>query len=460
MSETNLQNYITHDSHDSVKEHFLLINDLIEEGKTEEARKELLELHYADLADYLSNSNFFHQQEILSLLGRDFNPETLVWLEDSVKNSIAKILGNSQLAKLIEKLDIEDAIEVIEDLAEDTKDQVLAKLTKSKLKLIQEGLTYPENSAGRAMSKNFLSFTQEMTVGQVIDSLRTKKSLPREFHAAIVVDSLGRPVGTVSMSNIIISSRNVKLKNIMNTEFKIADTMTDEEELSYVFKHYALSIVPVTNKKGKLVGTISIEDIVYVIDEQAQEDFMHLGGVAEYDRFNTYWVTAKQRFPWLFVNLVMACMTSIIISFFEATISQMAILSAVMTIVASLGGNAGSQTVTVAVRSIASKDINDSNAWRIIFKELMVAILNGAIIASVGGVILFAIYSNYYISLVFGGAVLFNIIIAGLFGSFIPIALEKLDIDPAIASGVLVTTLTDSLGFFIFLALAYLFIIQ
>lgn len=309
------------------------------------------------------------------------------------------------------------------------------------------------------MEKNFITFAVDWTVGQAIDSIRKHKNNTKDFYAAIVTDEKDRPVGNILLSTLLKHTRTVMIKELMNEEFKISDTHTDKEELTYLFKHYALTIIPVINRKGKLVGTISLDNMVYVIEEQAEEDIMHLAGVNFKDTYSRVFDSVRQRFPWLFVNLITAFITSSVISLFEPTIVHMVALASVMPIVASMGGNAGTQTVTVAVRSIAHKDLTNRNSFRVIVKEMLTCGFNGLILGSLGGFIVYFMYKDLDLSLIFIGAVFLNFCAAGFFGSAIPILFNRMKIDPAVASSVFLTALTDSIGFFTFLALAKVFII-
>jgi magnesium transporter len=253
-------------------------------------------------------------------------------------------------------------------------------------------------------------------------------------------------------------SRNTRISELMNCEFKSVDTHTELDDLAFIFKQYALTIVPVTNRQGKLVGSISIDNMLYIIEEQTKSEFMHLGGVHNSDIFNNLYATAKHRFPWLFVNLVTACITSMVINQFSDTIAKLITL-AIMPIVASMGGNAGTQAMTVTVRALAGREINNSNTTRVICKEILVCILNGLFLASIGMILIYLLFADISLSVVFASAVTINFMMAGLLGSSIPIILNRFDIDPAAASGVFLTAFTDAIGFFSFLGLAFFFLV-
>ncbi|MCC2646772.1 MAG: mgtE [Rickettsiaceae bacterium] len=459
MLETNTREFITPDHHAEIQHKYERLDNFLEEEDFTSAKETLKSFHYADLTAYLEISSLEKRTTIIHILGEELKPEALVWLDPHIKSSVIKTLGVKQVAGLIDRLDIEDAIEVVEDLSEETKEKILSYLPKAKQAEINEGFTYPENCAGRIMEKNYISFAEHWTVGQAIDSIRRQKNNTKDFYAAIITDIKERPVGNILLSTLLKHPRTTFIRDLMNEEFKISDTHTDTDELSYLFKHYALTIIPVVNRKGKLVGTISLDNMVYIIEEQAEEDIMHMAGINSTDIYSRLLVSVKQRFPWLFVNLITAFITSAVISLFEPTIAHMVALASVMPIVASMGGNAGTQTVTVAVRSIAHKDLTSHNAFRVIIKELLTCGFNGLILGVLGAIVVTILYQDISLGLIFVVAVFLNFCAAGFFGSAIPILFDRLNIDPAVASSVFLTALTDCIGFFTFLALAKIFII-
>lgn len=452
------QNTISPDHQDKLAEQFEHINYLINNDKLDDAVELLLELHYADLADFLDNSNRKFYHIILPVIADQLNPEVLACLGNSNKQRVIEALGIKKGAQLLEKLDIEDSIEVMDALDLELKKALLSKFKVNKRQQILEGFKYPENTAGRVLEKDFVSFEQHWTAGQAIDFIR-RSNLSADFHAAIIVNSKYKPVGTILLSTLLKSSRNTKLTEVMNYEFKIADTSTELDELAFIFKQYALTIVPVVNKQGKLVGSISIDNMLYIIEEQTESEFMHLGGINNSDIFFDLYATAKHRFPWLFVNLVTACITSLFINQFSDTIAKLITLATIMPIVASMGGNAGTQAMTVTVRALASREITNSNTIRVVFKEIMVCALNGALLAFIGIVLTYLLFADVNLSIIFACAVTINFTVAGLLGSGIPIFLSRLDIDPAAASGVFLTACTDAIGFFSFLGLAFFFLV-
>ncbi|WP_367364632.1 magnesium transporter [Candidatus Tisiphia endosymbiont of Nedyus quadrimaculatus] len=439
-------------------ETFEQINNLLNNDEFGKAIEIMSNLHYADLADVLDNINQKTYKIILPLLQDTLKPETLVQLSVNSKPLIMQILGIQKSVHLINQLAIEDAVEVIEDLDDLTKEMILDNLKAEKRQQIIEGCTYPEDTVGRVIERNFVSFQEDWTVATAIDFIR-HKHIAQDFHAAIVLDSKYRPIGSILLSTLLKHKGDKLVKDLMNPEFKITDVFTNLSELSFIFKQYALTIVPVVNKSGKLIGTVSIDSMLYIIEQQTEKDIMSLGGVYTQDTFYNLFYTVRHRFPWLFVNLITACMTSIIINQFSITISKLITLAAIMPIVASMGGNAGTQAMTVTVRALANKDIHHNNVLRVILKEIAVCGFNGSILALVGALLSLAMLSDPNLSLIFSIAVILTFLIAGLFGSVIPITLHYLNIDPATGSGVFLTTITDSFAFFTFLTLAYTFLV-
>ncbi|MDP5110533.1 MAG: magnesium transporter [Rickettsiaceae bacterium] len=452
------QNTIQSDHQGMLEEQFEHITYLLNNDKTENAIELLLNLHYADLADFIDNASKKHYYVILPKIADKINPEFLACLSDGNKQRAIEALGITKSANLINNLDIEDGLEVIDDLSVNLKKAIIDKLNPEKRKQILEGFQYGENTAGRILEKSFVAFKQHWTAGQAIDYIRRSK-IQTDFHAAIIVNTRSHPVGTLLLSTLLKSPRNTPLEKLMNKEFKIAETNTEIDELAFIFKKYALTIVPVTNKQGKLVGSISIDNMIYIIEEQTETEFMHLGGINNSDIFSNLFASAKHRFPWLFVNLVTACLTSLVIDQFSETIAKLVTLATIMPIVASMGGNAGTQTMTVTVRALANREITGANTRRVISKEILLCMLNGALLALIGITLTYLLFADVNLSIVFASAVLINFVIAGFLGSGIPILLNYLNVDPAAASGVFLTACTDAIGFFSFLSLAYFFLV-
>jgi magnesium transporter len=454
----NSPNTISPDHLQKLAETFEHINYLIDNDRLDSATHQLLTLHYADLADFFDNASHKLYNLILPIIANEIDPQVLVWLNDSNKQPAIEALGIRNAVNLINQLDIEDSIEVIEDLSPDLKEAIIAKLKADKKQQIIEGFKYPEDTVGRIVEKNFVAFQEDWTAAQAIEYVR-RGEVKQDFHAAIVVNNKYQPVGNILLSTLLKCDAGEPLVNLMNSEFKIADTSTPIDEIAFIFKQYALTIVPVVNKKGKLVGSVSIDNMIYIIEEQAESEFMHLGGINNSDIFDNLRATVTHRFPWLFVNLVAACITSLVINQFSGTIEKLIVLATIMPIVASMGGSAGTQAMTVTLRALINREITQANNVKVILKEIFVCSLNGVVLAGIGAFLIYLLFSDSALSYVFAAAVVINFTIAGFFGSGIPIILDYFDIDPATASGVVLMALTDALGFFSFLGLAFFFLV-
>lgn len=442
----------------TLDEQFEHITCLLNKSSADIAIRLLLDLHYADLADFIDNASKKHSQLILPNIADKINPEFLTCLSDANKQRVIAALGIEKSASLINKLDIEDGVEVISGLDLELKNTIIGKLRLEKRKQILEGFKYAENTAGRILEKDFVSFKKYWSVGQAIDYIR-ESDIEADFYAVIIVNARFRPVGTLLLSTLLKSPRDILIEDLMNEDLRIVETQTSINELTFIFKQYALTIVPVINKQGKLVGSISINNMIYIIKEKTETEFMHLGGVNNSDIFSNLFAATKHRFPWLFVNLITSCLTSLVINQFSDTIAKLVTLATIMPIVASMGGNAGTQTMTVTVRALANREITSSNTKRIISKETSLCMLNGVLLALIGVIITYLLFVDVNLSMVFASAVLINFVIAGLLGSSIPILLNHFNIDPATASSVFLTACTDAIGFFSFLSLSYFYLI-
>jgi len=313
---------------------------------------------------------------------------------------------------------------------------------------VEEGLSYPEDSAGRMVQKNVITVPGAWTVGQVIHFLRSEDDLPPEFYEIFIVDPLHHPIGTVSLSNLIRTRDQAHVSEIMNTDPKVVPADKDQEEVAYMFRQYDLTSLGVVDENGRLLGMITVDDVVDVIDEEAEEDILRMAGVQETDITESFLEASKNRIVWLLVNLGTAILASIVIALFDGTIEQMVALAILMPIVASMGGNAGTQTMTVTVRSLATKDLTSSNINRVIRKEFAIATLNGMVMAIIIGLLSWVYFNNVLLGSVIAAAMILNMMMAGLAGILIPVGLDKMNIDPALASSIFVTTITDVIGFF------------
>jgi magnesium transporter len=425
------------------------------EADDKEKLAELLgHLHAADIADFINMISHEHRRLLIDFIREKFEPEILIELNPGVKEEVLELLGSEYSAQAIANLDIDDAVDVMQELSKEEQREILGSLPLQHRKDLVEGLAYPEDSAGRWLDKNVVSVPEFWTVGQTIDFLRSEKDLPEEFYEIFVIDPKMRPVGGIMLSKIMRSKRPVLVKDIMKTDLKLIRSDMDQEEVAYIFRQYGLASAPVISDEGRMIGVITVDDVVDVIEEEAQEDIMYLGGVTETDLHSGTMQTIKRRFPWLLANLITAVAASLVIAFFEGTIEKVAALAVLMPIGASMGGNAGMQTTTVTVRAIATKELTATNAIRVIGKEVKVGLLNGLSFALIAGVVSYFLFGNLLMSGAFSMAVLATLFLAGLAGVLIPLAFVRLGADPAIASNVILTAITDCTAFATFLGLA------
>jgi magnesium transporter len=320
-------------------------------------------------------------------------------------------------------------------------------------------LSYPEESAGRLMQRETVAVPSAWTVGETIDYMRESEDLPDDFYDLFIVNPKHLPIGAIPLSRVLRSRRPVRLTEIMDTDLHLLPIAMDQEDVAYQFRQYGLVSAPVVDEAGRLVGVITVDDVVHVIDEEAEDDLMKLGGVTETDLYSAALDTAKARFSWLVVNLLTAILASVVIGLFQDSIKKAVALAVLMPIVASMGGNAGTQTLTVAVRSLAMKDLTAANALRFVGKELLVGSFNGLTFAVLTGMVAWLWFDSPGLGLLMATAMIVNLLVASLSGTLIPLGLERLGVDPAIASSVFLTTVTDVVGFFAFLGLAALFLL-
>ena len=438
--------------------------DVLVSGDEAGVRALMAELHHADAADLLERLNSAERARVVEILRGDFEPEMLSELDETVRDHVVECLGVENLADVIAGMESDDALEVVLELDEDEQRQVLYAIPPGDRTLIEEGLTYPEDSAGRLMQREVVTVPESWTVGETIDFLRQNPDsgdhdLPARFYDVFIVDPAHRPVGSLPLSRLLRTWRPVAVADIMDTEIKLLPVATDQEDVAYVFRQRDLVSAPVVDDGGRLVGAITIDDVVDVIDEEHEEDIMRLGGVKEDDLYEATMDTTRSRFGWLLINLGTAILASIVIGLFDATIEQMVALAVLMPIVASMGGNAGTQTLTVAVRALAMKELTAANAGRVIGKELLVGALNGVMFAGLIGVVAWIWFGSLALGVVIGLAMIVNLLVAGLAGTTIPLMLEHFGVDPAVASSIFLTTLTDIVGFFVFLGLAALILL-
>ena len=437
-----------------------LVTDYLENYKYDKILSFLKDFHNADIAEILQNLDPVLRLSLLNIMDKNFDPEILTYLNDSLREEIIETLDIKQLANNAKSLDIDDAVDLAEDLEEKNQNIFLENLDKEERTLVKEGLNYPEDSAGRLMQREFVAIDQSWNVGQAIDYLRNNKgNLPEDFYDIYLINQNKVAKGIVPLGRLMGSKREIELNSIINKELRLIDVNTDQEDVALLFNKYGLVSAPVINNQKKIIGSITVDDVVEVIEEEREEDILKLGGVDHTDLYESVISTTKSRISWLIVNLMTAVVASIVIGLFEAAIEKVVALAILMPIVASMGANAGTQTLTVAVRAIAVKELTTSNAIKIITKETLIGGINGIIFAIIISLISIYWFESLMLGFIIGLAMILNLLIAGFSGIAIPLVLDKLKIDPALASAVILTTITDVFGFLSFLGLATLFLI-
>lgn len=430
-----------------------MVIDALDGGDVERVKQLTLPLHAADFADLLGLIGPQERRSLIRVTGGDLDPNVLTELDRDVRDDVLEMLDPKLIAAAVQTMDSDDAVEVIEDLTGEKRQDVLEQVPHTDRAAVEQALAFGEESAGRLMQREMMTVPPFWDVGQVIDYMRSTDGLPDIFFEIYVVDESFHPIGAVPISRLMQAKRDINIRKLMDTELTLVESHMDQEELAYIFNQYHLMSAPVVNDDKRLVGMITVDDIVDVIKEETTEDILALGGVQEEGLTDGVLRTTRRRFPWLFGNLLTAIAASIVIGFFDQTLESMVALAILMPIVASMGGNAGTQTLTVAVRSMATKDITPSNATRIIVREVMVGGLNGLAFAFVMGVIGAVWFGDARLGLVLAVAMIVNLLAAGAAGIMIPLTLQRWNIDPAVSSTVFVTTATDVIGFFVFLGL-------
>ncbi|WGF88988.1 magnesium transporter [Marinivivus vitaminiproducens] len=431
----------------------------LREDEVEQAASQASRLHAADLADLLEQLPSEERLRLIDGLSDRIDPEVLPHLDIEVREEIIDHMGPEIAGPLIAELESDDAVDVLSQLDSLSQAELLRALPRVDRARVQRGLQYPEDSAGRLMQGEFVAVPEFWTVGQVIDWLREAKDLPDDFYDLYIVDARYRPVGMVRLSNVLRSRRDVALGTLRLPDLHPVSVETDQEEVGYLFSKYGLASTPVVNERGRIVGTITFDDVVDVIQEESEEDLLKLGGVFEDDLFANPWRTCRKRFPWLLINLATAILAAAVIDYFEDSIDKLTTLAVLMPIVASLGGNAGIQTLTVVVRALASRDLTAANAFRIASKEVLVGMMNGGAFLPIGVVLTLVWFGQFELGVLFGIALLTVCIFAALAGVVLPIVIQRAKLDPAVSSGVFLTTCTDVIGFFTFLGLATFFLL-
>ncbi|MGP3698770.1 magnesium transporter [Rhodobacter sp. NSM] len=426
------------------------------EERDEARLSDLLEpLHAADIADVLEQIGPSERRELLTLWSDGIDGEILSEISDAIREEVIENLPPEVIAEAVRELHTDDVVDILEDLEEPQQEAILGALDRADRVAVEQAMAYPEYSAGRLMQREVVVAPMHWTVGEAIDFLRRAEELPDQFYHVILVDPRMKPRSYVTLGRLLSSRRDVKLTEIEEESFRTIRATVEEAEVAYIFNQYHLISCPVVDENDRLVGVITIDDAMNVLDEEHEEDILRLAGVGDESSISdTAIETTRQRLPWLFVNLLTAILASLVIAQFEDSIAQLVALAVLMPIVASMGGNAGTQSLTVAVRALATRDLTGSNVARVIRREAIVGLVNGLIFALVMGLVSWFWFENPMLGLVIGAAMIVNLLVAGLAGILVPVVLQKARVDPALASGTFVTTVTDVVGFFAFLGLA------
>ncbi|MDP1630343.1 MAG: magnesium transporter [Caulobacter sp.] len=436
-----------------------MVIDAADRGDSDRLRELVGALRSEDVADLMGFLTADYREEVIPCLDSETLAEVLSELEDNLREEVLDTVTPTALARALEELDSDDAADVVDDLDDDKRALVLAAMDETDRAAIESSLSYEDETAGRLMQREVLAAPQFWTVGQTIDHVRTAgDELPDLFFDIYIVDPAYRPVGAAPVSLLLRSRREVTLAEIMEPVTEVTVDM-DQEEVAYIFDKYHLISAPVIDAGGRLVGQITVDDIVSVIQDESEEDILALAGVSDAGRDAGVWDVAGSRLPWLVVNTLTAAAAASVIGVFQAEIAKLVTLAILMPVVASLGGNAGTQTLAVAVRALASRELNASNAARIILREMVVGLVNGGVLATIMAVATYVFFRDPLLCLTIGLALVINLFVASLAGILVPLALDHLERDPAVSSSVFVTFVTDFTGFLSFLGLAALILL-
>jgi len=441
------------------KEYIKVVNDKIQSNDAEFITNSFGEMHPSDAADIIEHLSEIDREKLIKLNNFKINPEVYIELNEAIQSELIKYLSSDAIVSILKNLESDNAIKILENLDEKNKEIVLNLLPPKDRFILQESLSYPEDTAARLMQREFTAIPSNWSVGQTIDYLRENKDLPEEFLEIFIVDNEFKPIGTVPSSKVLRTPRDTKMQSIMlETQLSIPVDM-DQEEVGHLFENYNLNSACVVDKSNKLVGMITSDDVLTVLKEEAEEDALRLAGVGDEEITDGVMKKTKRRFNWLLLNLFTAFLATWVISLFGATIEQMVALAFLMPIVASMGGNAGMQTLAVTIRALATNELTKNNFVRTVSKEFSIGILNGIIFAIISALIVQVWFKDIKLSLIISISMILNMIVAGLFGILVPVTLKRMKIDPAIASSVFVTTITDVIGFLSFLGIgAYFFL--
>ena len=421
--------------------------------------REIAPLHAADVADLLEQIDADDRRRVVEVYGWDFDGEVLSELDESLRGEIVEALGPAVVAEAVRGLASDDLVDLVEDLETEGRENVLGALDDSARAAVNSSLAHPEDSAGRLMQREVVAAPLNWTVGEAIDHLRARDDLPVHFYHITLVDPAFRPVANAALGRVLGTKREVPLMEVAEETFHTIPASQDGADVAYAFNQYHLISAPVVDESGRLAGVITIDDAMAVLDEEHEEDILRLAGVGEGSLADRLADTARSRLPWLAANLATALLASWVIAQFEEAIARLVALAVIMPIVASMGGNAGTQSLTVAVRSLATRDLTRSNLARFVRREALAGLVNGAVFAVLTGAASWAWFGDARLGLIVAAAMVINMVAAGLAGTLIPVLLEKAGVDPALASSVFVTTVTDVIGFLAFLGLAAAFLL-
>ena len=440
------------------KEYIKVVTEKISNNDAVFITNSFKEMHPSDAADIIEHLNETDRENLIKLNNFKLEPQVFVELNESIQTEIIKYLSKDTIVEILKNLESDDAIKILENLEEKNKNDILGSLPPKDRFVLLESLSYPEDSAARIMQREFTAIPSNWLVGQTIDYLRENKDLPEEFLEIFIVDSEFKPIGTVPSSKVLRTPRDSKMISIMNESQLLIPVDMDREEVGHLFENYNLNSACVVDKTNKLVGMITSDDVLTVLKEEAEEDALRLAGVGDEEITDGILKKTKRRFNWLLLNLFTAIIASVVIGFFQEDIEKVVALAVLMPIVASMGGNAGMQTLAVTIRSIATNELTKNNFSQNVIKEFSIGILNGVIFAIISAIVVHVWFNDITLSLIISISMVLNMIVAGLFGILVPITLKKFNIDPAIASSVFVTTITDVIGFLSFLGVgAYFF---
>jgi magnesium transporter len=435
------------------------VAEALEQGDLERAASLATPLHAADQADLLEQLDREDRAALVAQLEPKLDPELLTYLDGTVREEVIDQLGPAQTGAAIAQLETDDAIEILEDLDPSEQMALLATLPMPERAAVEAGLAYPEESAGRLMQLDFVAVPEFWTVGQTIDYLRSNPDLPDDFYDLYIINPRFEPVGSIPLSKVLRSKRGVLLTELRMKALHLIPVALDQEEVGFMFRQYGLVSAPVVDADGRMLGVITVDDVVHVLEEEAEEDILKLGGVAETSIFVSPWRASRQRVPWLLMSLVSSTLSASVIYYFNHSIEQLVALAVLMPVIAALGGNAGVQTLAVVVRALAVRELTRGNAPKVLLKEIAVGFLNGGAVMFVGALVALIWFGQVDLAFVFAVSVVATISAAALIGVAIPLSLERLGFDPAIASSVFVTPTIDAIGFFTFLGIATLLLL-